>query len=368
MTAIETAFADTEVRPRPSALVAPGLHRVLDEGRARSAAVSVSVAAASAAAVSASTLAERLAVASVACAVMVVAVRSCRIALRFDVAWRTERLLRALAGGLGLVAAIRLCAVALDLGLTAAQMAAMVVGAALAVVAATPSNDSDDSIDLRDGARDLRAVDPGLPPLCRASKRAIDVVVGSVAIVLVLPLMAMLAVVISAGSPGGWLFRQTRVGQGGRQFTLLKLRTMSASNDDSQHRTYVASLIANNEPAQSGLFKLANDPRVTPAGRWIRKLSLDELPQLLNVLRGDMSLVGPRPPLPSETELYDDWARLRLQCKPGMTGLWQVNGRSRVSFDDMVELDITYWRDWSLRRELSILARTGRAVFAADTA
>jgi lipopolysaccharide/colanic/teichoic acid biosynthesis glycosyltransferase len=147
---------------------------------------------------------------------------------------------------------------------------------------------------------------------------------------------------------------------------------MYINNDASQHKEYVRQLIAGQAAKQptnghgngEGIFKLTNDPRITPVGSFLRRTSLDELPQLFNVLRGEMSLVGPRPPLPYEVEAYAPWHRRRLlEAKPGITGLWQVNGRSRVGFDDMVRLDLRYARNWSPGLDLKILLQTPRAVF-----
>jgi lipopolysaccharide/colanic/teichoic acid biosynthesis glycosyltransferase len=152
------------------------------------------------------------------------------------------------------------------------------------------------------------------------------------------------------------LYRQQRVGKDGRLFHMLKFRSMY--RDADQRR---AELSAANE-ATGPLFKMRNDPRVTRSGRFLRRTSLDELPQLLNVLRGEMSLVGPRPPLPSEVESYEEWQLGRLRAVPGMTGLWQVSGRSEVSFHDMVRLDLHYIRNWSLSLDLEILWRTLPAV------
>jgi lipopolysaccharide/colanic/teichoic acid biosynthesis glycosyltransferase len=166
------------------------------------------------------------------------------------------------------------------------------------------------------------------------------------------------------------LFRQTRVGQFGRQFTFLKFRSMYLANDSSIHQEYVKDLIAGrNGVGQNGVYKIQNDPRVTRIGQFLRKTSLDELPQFWNVLKGDMSLVGPRPPVPYEVEVYDIWHRRRLlQAKPGITGLWQVKGRSRTTFDEMVRLDLQYTLSSSLWVDLKILAQTPMAVVAGSGA
>lgn len=209
----------------------------------------------------------------------------------------------------------------------------------------------------------------------QAFKRVIDVA-GSLALLLLLsPALAAIALAIRFTSKGPAIFRQERLGQFGRSFKLLKFRTMFVDNDCQAHREYVqryiagqevSNLAAANEPA---IFKMRDDPRVTLVGRFLRKTSLDELPQFWNVLIGEMSLVGPRPPLSYEFERYDIWHRRRvLEVKPGVTGLWQVSGRSRTRFDDMVRLDLRYLQSWSLWLDLKILAATPRAVFTGDGA
>jgi lipopolysaccharide/colanic/teichoic acid biosynthesis glycosyltransferase len=151
----------------------------------------------------------------------------------------------------------------------------------------------------------------------------------------------------------------------GRPFELLKFRTMRPAADDRSHRDYASRWIEEGRPFTDGrqvLFKIAKDPRVTRLGAFLRRFSIDELPQIVNVLRGEMSLVGPRPAIPYEVEMYQDWHRRRLDTLPGVTGLWQVSGRNRLSFDEMVSLDIEYIEHWSLERDLLILARTPIAV------
>ncbi|MGB6826962.1 MAG: sugar transferase [Terracidiphilus sp.] len=200
-------------------------------------------------------------------------------------------------------------------------------------------------------------------------KRAIDIIGSALLIILLLPLLALIAIAVKATSKGPILFKQQRVGQHGRYFTFLKFRSMRDRNDHSVHREYVKQMIAGNAErislngSSEGVYKLVDDPRITPLGRFLRRTSLDELPQFLNVLRGDMSLVGPRPPIPYEVAAYQTWHRRRvLQVKPGITGLWQVTGRSKVSFDEMVRLDLQYANFWSLRLDLKILMRTPAAV------
>jgi lipopolysaccharide/colanic/teichoic acid biosynthesis glycosyltransferase len=190
-----------------------------------------------------------------------------------------------------------------------------------------------------------------------------------VAIVFCLPLLLIIALAIKLTSRGPVLFRQVRLGQYGKKFTFLKFRSMYANNDHSIHEQYVKCFIAGASGAgqtsgkQGKVYKLTADPRITPIGQFLRKTSLDELPQFFNVLKGEMSLVGPRPPVGYEFENYGLWHRQRLSSvKPGITGLWQVDGRSRVTFDEMVRLDIRYARSWSLWLDLKILVQTPRAV------
>jgi exopolysaccharide biosynthesis polyprenyl glycosylphosphotransferase len=187
-------------------------------------------------------------------------------------------------------------------------------------------------------------------------KRATDLAFTCAGLVAIWPILLAIALAVKLDSPGPILYRQQRVGKDGRLFQMLKFRSMH--RDADQRRT---ELSAANE-ATGPLFKMRNDPRVTRTGRFLRRTSLDELPQLVNVLRGEMSLVGPRPPLPSEVESYEEWQLGRLRAVPGMTGLWQVSGRSEVSFHDMVRLDLHYIRNWSLSLDLEILWRTLPAV------
>ena len=168
-------------------------------------------------------------------------------------------------------------------------------------------------------------------------------------------------------SRGPVFFRQQRIGEAAQPFTMLKFRTMHSNNNAAVHQEYVTWFIKSSAEAkqsgQTNVFKIENDPRVTPIGRLLRRTSLDELPQLWNVVRGEMSLVGPRPPLPYEVEQYKAWHRRRvLEVKPGITGLWQVAGRSRTTFDEMVRLDLRYAKSYSFRTDLMILLATPRAV------
>ena len=206
-----------------------------------------------------------------------------------------------------------------------------------------------------------------------AIKRMIDIVGSGIALVLFVPVFLLIGLVIKLSSKGPVFFRQERIGHHGEPFTFLKFRTMHVNNDPGLHREYVRKLIAGQaEPANGNghtVYKIKSDPRVTRFGMFLRRTSLDELPQLINVLLGEMSLVGPRPPIKYEVDHYDIWHRSRLlEAKPGITGLWQVNGRSRVKFDDMVRLDIRYARTWSLWLDIKILVQTPHAVLIGEGA
>jgi exopolysaccharide biosynthesis polyprenyl glycosylphosphotransferase len=208
----------------------------------------------------------------------------------------------------------------------------------------------------------------------RFVKRVSDIVISSVAIVLLLPLWIVVSILIKLSSKGSIIFRQERVGMDGRIFLCLKFRTMTANADDTVHRESYRKNIEGSREANAGdderpvFGKVKNDPRVTRVGKWLRRSSIDELPQLFNVLRGDMSVVGPRPPIPYEVEDYDIWHRKRLDMKPGITGLWQVSGRNRLSFDEMVRIDLFYIENWSLWLDLKILIMTLPAIFRGDGA
>ena len=212
--------------------------------------------------------------------------------------------------------------------------------------------------------------------LLSVTKRVIDIIGSVLMLVIFSPVLLLVALAIKISSKDPVLFRQRRVGQYGKSFTFLKFRSMHVDNDCSIHKEYVTQLIAGrakcNLPVSNsgdgngtGFYKLTNDARITRVGRFLRKSSLDELPQLLNVLKGEMSLVGPRPPIPYELAAYQLWHRRRvLELKPGITGLWQVNGRSRIKFDEMVRLDLKYAETWSPWLDIKILLRTPQAVFA----
>jgi lipopolysaccharide/colanic/teichoic acid biosynthesis glycosyltransferase len=213
---------------------------------------------------------------------------------------------------------------------------------------------------------------PGGGKAYRAAKRVLDVTLSLALLVCLLPVFLFCAVLVRLDSPGPILFRQQRVGERGRLFTFLKFRTMRHGADADLHRSYAASFIRGQAQrlggvGEAGLFKLAGDPRVTRVGYWLRRFSLDELPQFLNVLWGDMSLVGPRPPIPYELDHYGPDHMRRLLVKPGLTGLWQVRGRSRTTFEEMVALDLEYIRARSLLLDLRILAQTvPEVLFAQD--
>lgn len=207
----------------------------------------------------------------------------------------------------------------------------------------------------------------------RALKRTFDVVVAAFALVLVAPVMVLVAIAIKLSSKGPVLFCQQRVGEAGEAFCFYKFRSMHTGNDDRVHREYVKKLInegaAAHEENGEKVYKLKRDPRLIPIGSFIRRYSIDELPQLFNVLKGDMSLIGPRPPIPYEVEEYREWHKRRFEGPPGITGLWQVSGRNRLSFDEMVRLDIEYLDNWSFTRDLRILWRTvGVVLFDRNTA
>ncbi|MSQ15379.1 MAG: sugar transferase [Dehalococcoidia bacterium] len=189
-----------------------------------------------------------------------------------------------------------------------------------------------------------------------ATKRVVDVMVAAFIMVILSPLWLLLALIIKLNSTGPVYFRQTRLGKGGKPFTAFKFRSMHEKAEAE-----LVQLMDKNE-ANGPIFKIRNDPRITGVGKFLRRTSLDELPQLINVLKGEMSLIGPRPPIPSEVEQYEPWHLKRLDTAPGLTGLWQVSGRSELPFDEMVMLDIYYIENWSLGMDVKILLRTIPAV------
>ena len=205
----------------------------------------------------------------------------------------------------------------------------------------------------------------------RVLKRTFDLIFAALAILLLLPLWLLIALLIKLDSKGPVFYTQERVGMDGRLFLLYKFRTMQANADAELHREYQRAFIAGRAEANLGneikpTYKLLADPRITRIGKILRRTSLDEVPQLLNVLSGDMSLVGPRPPIPYEVEAYELWHRKRLDMKPGLTGLWQVSGRNRLPFEEMVRLDLYYIENWSLLLDLEIILRTGFVMLAGE--
>ncbi|MBE7188690.1 MAG: sugar transferase [Jatrophihabitans endophyticus] len=196
-----------------------------------------------------------------------------------------------------------------------------------------------------------------------AVKSVADRVIALLALVVLAPVLLALALAIRLDSSGPALFRQRRVGRNGEMFTMLKFRSMRTGAESE-----LSTLLGRNEVDGGVLFKLRSDPRVTAVGRWLRRTSVDELPQLINVLTGSMSLVGPRPPLPDEVAAYPAPARRRLTVKPGLTGLWQVSGRSDLSWEDSLRLDLSYIDDWSLALDTAVLFKTFGAVLRAEGA
>ena len=206
----------------------------------------------------------------------------------------------------------------------------------------------------------------GGTPVYEAAKRAIDIVVSLAFVIMLSPLWLVIALAIRRNSPGGALFRGQVVGRFGQHFTYYKFRTMYANSDNSIHQKWLEEFVksdrpfrkADGAPGSRAVYKVVNDPRVTPIGAWLRRTSLDEVPQLINVLRGEMSLIGPRPPVDYEYVHYDDYARQRLLVKPGITGLYQVTARSAVGFREMVAIDLDYIQRRSLLLDLLIMVRT----------
>jgi lipopolysaccharide/colanic/teichoic acid biosynthesis glycosyltransferase len=205
--------------------------------------------------------------------------------------------------------------------------------------------------------------------LYKGAKRAIDLAVASMVLVAAAPVMLVCAVLVRTSSPGPVLFRQRRVGRNGVEFEMLKFRSMYQNADDRMHREQAKRELAGEATVGSnGSHKDDRDPRITPIGRVLRRYSLDELPQLINVACGEMSLVGPRPSLPYEVAEFPVWALARHEVRPGLTGLWQVSGRCRLSMIEMLQLDCSYIDTWTLSTDLRILARTPHAVLAGEGA
>jgi len=205
----------------------------------------------------------------------------------------------------------------------------------------------------------------------RALKRGMDVLVSLLVFLATWPLWAVLGILIKLGSRGPVFYRQERVGMDGKLFLMVKFRSMRDDADEEAHRSVMAKMLrgeqANQGTEASPLYgKVKDDPRLTGLGRWMRRYSIDELPQVINVLRGEMSWVGPRPPIPYEVRLYKDWHRARFHVKPGITGLWQVSGRNRLHFEEMVTLDIFYIENWSPWLDLKIILKTIPVVLRGD--
>ncbi|MGO9953650.1 MAG: sugar transferase [Dissulfurispiraceae bacterium] len=209
--------------------------------------------------------------------------------------------------------------------------------------------------------------------LASISKRIIDIIGSIAAIIIFSPFFLIIPILIKLTSKGPVLFKQDRLGQYGKKFAFFKFRTMSVNNDPKIHQDYIkklicekqASSVEDGDDGKQCVYKIKNDPRVTPIGHFLRKSSLDEIPQFINVLKGEMSMVGPRPPIAYEVENYDLWHLRRvLEVKPGITGLWQVNGRSRTTFDEMVRMDIQYVTSWSPWLDIKILFQTVRVVLS----
>ena len=202
-----------------------------------------------------------------------------------------------------------------------------------------------------------------LSSVARVTKRSSDLLIATLAIAVLSPVWLVIALLIKLDSRGHVFYKQERVGMDGRVFLFYKFRTMRVAADDLAHREYQRQYIKGQPESNLGdserpVYKLHTDPRITRVGRMLRRASVDEFPQLLNVLRGDMSIVGPRPPIPYEVESYELWHRKRLDMKPGITGLWQVSGRNRLPFDEMVRMDLYYIENWSLLLDIKIILHT----------
>ena len=222
----------------------------------------------------------------------------------------------------------------------------------------------DESKEKIDGLPRTGLGEPALKGAGLIAKRFVDLSVAALAVFVFSPLLLLIAILVKLFSPGPVLFRQIRAGRNGTPFTFYKFRTMKHNIDDTLHREYASNFIGGkelrlrDEKNDRKIYKMPDDPRITPIGRVLRRTSLDELPQLFNVLRGEMSLVGPRPPIAYELTIYKEWHKRRLKAKPGITGLWQVSGRSSVPFHDMVLLDLYYINRWSLSLDIEIILKT----------
>lgn len=202
-------------------------------------------------------------------------------------------------------------------------------------------------------------------------KSVFDRVMSLVMVVALSPVLALVAIAVRLDSPGSPIFAQERVGKDGRRFIAYKFRTMHINNDDGKYKAYLEKYVLENAPYQvdengQGIYKVVNDPRITRLGTWLRKTNLDDLPQVFNVLKGEMSFIGPRPDVPFAVRMYQDWQRERLNVLPGMTGLWQVSHRTKLAFDDMVRLDIDYIKQQSMFLDTKILLLTVKTVLIGD--
>jgi exopolysaccharide biosynthesis polyprenyl glycosylphosphotransferase len=195
-----------------------------------------------------------------------------------------------------------------------------------------------------------------------------DVAVASLSLLILSPILLVIAILVKRSGPGPVLFCQQRIGKDGTPFNFYKFRSMVNNSDDAIHRQFAAMFINGGDipTANSSVFKMTDDPRITRIGKWLRKTSMDELPQLLNILKGEMSIVGPRPPIAYELDHYQPWHYERLRVSPGLTGLWQVSGRSNVPFEEMVRLDIHYINNWTLWNDLKIICKTVPVVINGD--
>lgn len=196
------------------------------------------------------------------------------------------------------------------------------------------------------------------------AKRILDLIAASLGLIVAAPLAGIISILIKMSSPGPIVFKQTRIGKDGNEFQFYKFRSMRVNCDDAPHREYIKLFIEGNEEelkklqSKKKLYKMTSDDRITPVGKFLRRTSLDELPQLLNVFKGEMSMVGPRPHIPYEVDMYKDWHKRRLKGTPGITGWWQIHGRSRVTFDESVRMDIWYLEHQSLILDIRIMLRT----------
>lgn len=195
------------------------------------------------------------------------------------------------------------------------------------------------------------------------SKRVIDILGSIFCLILFSPIFIIISILIKNSSEGPIFFKQERIGKFGKKFILLKFRTMYINNDNLIHENFVSKFI-NGEKIQDNIYKIQNDHRIFPIGRILRKFSLDEIPQFINILKGEMSIVGPRPPLYYEFKQYEKWHKERLNVNPGITGLWQIYGRSKTSFNEMVQMDLKYIKNWNIFLDIRIILQTPLVIFS----